>query len=405
MKRSHLYGNQSSQLISNYKELANFKIGMDEADIVAKTDRDGNITYVNKKFCEISKYTTDELMGQNHRMLKSGHHPPQFFDGMWRTISSGRIWRGEIKNKAKDGSYYWVKTVIVPIFDDNGVITEFLSVRTDISNRKKAEERLQHALTEIKEKEKIIKHQLEEIKEIDKQKDEFSSMVSHELKSPLGPILGYCELLKDYVYSKLDPIQSEAIDEIFDNAKRLERIIGDVLDVQKHHMNQLTFNKTKFELYDFLGRLTKEYVSLMTEKQIQFKVKHDEKLILQTDGYRLRQVLDNLIRNAIDFVPKKNGKIEVVVDRQGENLVFCVKDNGIGISKEDQQNLFKKFYQVDTSYTRRHGGTGLGLVICKSIVEGLGGKIWVESEKGKGTAFFFTLPMPQIKEIAAVIRN
>ena len=395
----------AKSLKKSNRDLYNFKIGMDEADIIAKTDIDGNITYANKKFCEISKYTIDELIGNNHRILKSGYHSPQFYEKLWRTISEGHIWRGDIKNKAKHGSYYWVKTVIVPIFDEKGAITEFLSVRTDITNRKNSEEKLQFAIIEIKEKEQIIKLQLEEIKKTDKQKDEFSSMVSHELKSPLGPILGYCELLRDYAPDKMDPIQSEAIDEIFDNAKRLERMIGDVLDVQKLNMNHLSFNKTKLELEQFLILLAKKYYPLMSEKQIKFKINSDVKLIFQTDKDRLSQVFDNLILNAIDFVPKKNGKIEISIDKQDENLVFCVKDNGIGISKEEQQNLFKKFYQVDTSYTRSHGGTGLGLVICKSIVEGLGGKIWIESEKGKGATFFFTLPISQTKEMVGVIRN
>ena len=341
------------------------------------------------------------MIGKNHRILKSAHHPPQFYEELWRTITSGRIWRGEIKNKAKDGSHYWVKTVIVPIFD-KGVIKEFLSIRTDITNRKKAEERLNNAIKIIKAKEEIIKYQLNEIKEIDKQKDEFSSMISHELKSPLVPILGYCEMLKDDASSKLDPHQLDAVDEIFHNAQRLERIIGDVLDAQKLHMNQLTFNKTRLDLGEFLTRLTNEYLPQMLEKQIQFKIKPCGKLILQCDECRLRQVLDNLIQNAIDFVPKKNGKIECIVQKQDESVVFCVKDNGVGISKEEQSRLFKKFYQVDTSYKRIHSGTGLGLVICKGIVEGLGGKIWIESNKGNGTAFYFTLP---IKEEMQVVIN
>ena len=395
----------TKSLKKSNKELSNFKVGMDEADIVAKTDVHGNIIYVNNKFCEISKYSKEELLGQNHRILKSGYHSKEFFDNMWKTISSGKIWHDEIKNRAKDGSFYWVKTVITPIFDDNGIITEFLAIRTDITNRKKAEENLLNAITKIKDKEEIIKCQLTEIKKTDNLKDEFFSMISHELKSPLGPIMGYCELLKDHTFSKLDPIQSEAVDEIFDNAKRLEKIIGDVLDVQKFNMNQFSFNKTKFELNEFMKQLAKKYFPLMLEKQIQFKINSDVKLIFQTDKDRLIQVLDNLILNAVDFVPRKNGQIEVGLSKQDKNIVFCVKDNGIGISKEDHQHLFKKFYQIDTSYTRNHGGTGLGLVICKSIVEGLGGKIWVKSERGKGATFFFSLPISQIKEIARVIKN
>lgn len=379
-------------LIKSNEDLTNLAIAIDEANIVAKTDRNGTITYVNDKFCEISKYSREELIGQNHRILKSGHHPDSFYTGIWRVIADGSIWRGEIKNKAKDGSYYWVKTVIVPFLDDKGIPKEFLSIRTDITNRKIAEDQLRTAFNKIKEKEKVIKFQLEEMEKIDRQKDEFASMISHELKSPLGPILGYIELLKYQQFSDSPLLQLEAIDEIFENAKRLENIINDVLDAERLNMRQLSFNKVKFDVGEFMTKLTKEFLPLMTKKQIQFKIKTTSQLILESDGARLRQVLDNLIRNAIDFVPEKNGKIEVGVHRQDENVVFSVKDNGIGISKKQQSNLFKKFYQVDTSYTRKHGGTGLGLVISKGMVEGLGGKIWVESESGKGSIFYFSIP-------------
>jgi signal transduction histidine kinase len=130
----------------------------------------------------------------------------------------------------------------------------------------------------------------------------------------------------------------------------------------------------------------------MKNKNINFSVKYPKNIILKSDKQRLRQILDNLIRNSVDFTPSRNGTISVEVKTKEKNIIFSVNDNGSGIPKEKQLNIFKKFYQIDTSTTRKHGGTGLGLVICKGIVEGLGGKIWFESEFGKGTSFFIDLP-------------
>jgi signal transduction histidine kinase len=144
---------------------------------------------------------------------------------------------------------------------------------------------------------------------------------------------------------------------------------------------------------------------LMKNKNIDFTVKCPKNLDLNSDKQRLRQVLDNLIRNSVDFVPSKEGKISVEAKIKENNLIFSVTDNGPGIPKEKQSNIFKKFYQIDTSATRKHGGTGLGLVICKGITEGLKGKIWLESEIGKGTSFFIYLPAPEKKVVVAKINQ
>ena len=136
----------------------------------------------------------------------------------------------------------------------------------------------------------------------------------------------------------------------------------------------------------------------MKEKQIEFCVLPVEDQIIESDKQRLLQVIGNLIRNAADFVPDKDGKITVSVRSKSEYIIFSVKDNGVGISKENQHNLFTPFYQIDTSATRNHGGAGLGLIICKGIVEGLGGKIWVESDTGKGSTFFFSVLLKSIEK-------
>jgi signal transduction histidine kinase len=177
----------------------------------------------------------------------------------------------------------------------------------------------------------------------------------------------------------------------------LERLISDLLDVQKLDMKKMSFLITKFSLNGFMDELKENNLHLMKNKKINFTIKCPKNLIVNSDKQRLRQVLDNLIRNSVDFVPIKDGMISVEAKIKEKNIIFSVTDNGPGIHKEKQSHIFKKFYQIDTSTTRKHGGTGLGLVICKGITEGLNGKIWLESEFGKGTTFFIYLPAKEEK--------
>jgi len=253
-----------------------------------------------------------------------------------------------------------------------------ITITENLDSLKKQKRKLDTALAELEKSELL--------------KEEFASMVTHELKTPLTPIKGYCEMLKDESFGTLTKDQLDYVGKINSSAVLLERLIGDVLDVQKLDMARMSFNKESFHVDDFLDRLQQDSAHMMKDKGIEFVVSDSVKTTLKTDQLRLRQILENLIRNSVDFVPSKNGKIEVGAKQENGKIIFLVKDNGVGIPKEKQKNIFKKFYQVDTSHTRKHGGTGLGLVISKGIVEGLGGKIWFESEPGKGTTFSFDVP-------------
>ena len=242
------------------------------------------------------------------------------------------------------------------------------------------------------DKRMIIEENMSELRKSELLKEEFSSMVTHELKTPLTPIRGYCEMLLDKdSFGSLSDSQVNFIKKIDSSAVILERLIGDILDAQKLDMKRMTFNKESFEVDEFLDEFKQDSEYLMKDKGIKFIVTDSVKVTIKNDQLRLRQVLDNLVRNAIDFVPPKNGKIEVSAKQENGKMIFHVKDNGIGIPKEKQINIFKKFYQVDTSVTRKHGGTGLGLVICKGIINALGGEMWFESEPGKETTFYFDI--------------
>lgn len=233
----------------------------------------------------------------------------------------------------------------------------------------------------------------EELKKIDKIKDEFGSMVTHELKTPFVPIRGHIDMLKEPdLLGKLNPDQLESLNIIIKHVTRLEELIADLLDVQKLELNMMTYKKEDFKFGELIKQVTTKYAELAREKEIELVNSATENYPIKSDKEKIERVLSNLIKNSIEFVPEKKGRVEAGAQSQRESVIFYVKDNGIGISKEKQQNLFKKFYQVDTSATRKHGGIGLGLVVCKGIVEGLGGKIWFESEEGKGTKFYFSIP-------------
>ncbi len=232
-----------------------------------------------------------------------------------------------------------------------------------------------------------------ELKKIDKEKDEFTVMITHELRTPLTPIKGWCYALSHpKMLGVLNDKQKKAVITIDRNANRLNTIIDNLMDVQKIELNELKFTYVNTNTKQLLERIKNNFEFTMQEKNIEITYAFED-VDFKTDLSRMIQVLSNLIQNAIEFTPGIDGKIEVSAKKERNEIIFSVKDNGIGISKENQKNLFRKFYQIDTSLVRKHGGNGLGLTICKGIVEGLGGKIWIDSEIDVGSTFYFSVPI------------
>jgi len=239
---------------------------------------------------------------------------------------------------------------------------------------------------------------VQKLKDMDRKKVEFSSMVSHELKTPLVPILGYVQMLqKENFLGELNEKQTEAVNEIYSSAIKLQRLVGDIMTTQKLELGKLDFNQDDISISEMLNEVTKEFKPITDEKKITMSLNFDEDICIFSDKDRINQVLTNLIRNAIDFVPKTGGVVTIGAKDDSDYVEFFVQDNGSGISKENQKEIFKKFYQIDTSTSRKRGGSGLGLAICKGIIEGLGGKIWVKSEENVQTTFYFKIPKKPIK--------
>ena len=244
----------------------------------------------------------------------------------------------------------------------------------------------------ISTKNKQLEDNVKELEKINALKEEFTAMISHELKTPLTPIIGWCDALMDKKISgPLSDTQKDGVSTIRSNGLKLLSLIGDMLDAQMLEMGKMKFEKNTFQVSELFRNLQKNYTKL-NEKNAKLAFSNHNSISITSDQKRIEQVLSNLINNSFNSITKENGLIEVSANDDGKSIIFSVKDNGKGIPKEFQDQIFKKFYQTDTGERRVHGGTGLGLSISQGIVEGLGGKIWVENGESHGCCLSFSIP-------------
>ena len=359
--------NNSNLLLLEYKK------AVDASAIVSKADLKGIITYVNDIFCELSGYKKEELIGKPHNIVRHPDMPKELFKELWKTIQSKKIFKGIIKNKAKNGEIYYVASTIVPILDNNAEIIEYLSLRYDITE-----------LVEAKEKAEIAQ----------KVKSIFLANMSHEIRTPLNAIIGFSDILCE---SNIANEEKENAKIISRSAKSLLNIINDVLDISKMENGKFELEEKEFSLFNLTEHIVELFSINAKDKNIKFVYNVDPHLpqFIITDSNRLQQVLSNLLSNAIKFTPEYGKvyfdiKVLSSTDKNSQ-IKFTIKDSGIGISAEQQTNIFKPFSQGDSGISRKFGGTGLGLAICWDIVNLLGSEIKVNSELEKGSEFTFVL--------------
>ena len=372
---------QTKDLKDSNRLLLEHKKAVDASAIVSKADLDGNITYVNSTFCEISGYSKEELIGKPHNIVRHPDSPKELFEELWKTIKNKKVFQANIKNRKKDGSEYFVSSTIVPILDNNGDIIEYLSLRYDISELVKAKEKAQFA---------------------EQVKSTFLANMSHEIRTPLNAIIGFSDILCE---SNLDIKDKDSAKIISKSAKSLLNIINDVLDISKIENGKLELEHHTFSLFDLTESIVELFSVNAKDKNIKFIYEVDPHLpdLIIGDSTRLQQVISNLLSNAIKFTPnfgKVTFDIKVLsndLETKKSIISFKIKDSGIGMTSEQLKLIFKPFAQADSG-SRKFGGTGLGLSICSDIIKKMGSKIEVKSIYEKGSEFSFELEFDTLKK-------
>ena len=346
---------------------------------ICLTDISGNIEFVNPKFTHLTGYSSADVIGKNPRVLKSGEVKPDVYEQLWHTISKGDIWEGELLNKTKDGRLFWEHAAISPLRDSKGIITHYLAVKEDITTMKKVLEELVTAK--------------EQAEAANMAKSSFLATMSHEIRTPMNGVIGMNSMLLE---TNLTAEQKEYATIAYNSGENLLTIINEILDFSK-----IEAGKLELEILDFDVRITledtAELLALRSEEaglELICQIDPAVPSYLRGDPGRIRQIITNLVGNAIKFTRKGEVVISASLASKQENnvtILFEIQDTGIGIPESRLSAIFDPFTQADGSTTRRFGGTGLGLAICKQLVGLMNGEIGVTSEEGVGSRFWFSL--------------
>ena len=341
-------------------QLADLKRALDHAAIVATTDVTGRITYVNDKFCEISGYSREELIGQDHRIINSGLHPPEFIRDLWVTIANGRVWHGEIRNKAKGGGYYWVDTTIVPFLDERGKPYQYIAIRADITARKMAEQQLaqQAALARL---------------------GQMAAVVAHEVKNPLAGIKGAIQVLMSRRADANDA-ESAVMRDIVARIDSLNDLIQDLMTFARPRPPRLADVNLRHVIDEAIVMLRRDPVGAALDIDID-----GEAGDLTADADLIRGTVLNLLLNAAQAM-NGQGCVHIRTAMRDGLWLLEVTDEGPGIPVEIRDQVLEPFFT-----TKARGG-GLGLPIARRVAELHGGTLTLAFPIGGGTAV--TIPAP-----------
>ncbi len=307
----------------------------------------------------------------------------------------------ELEQICKDGSTVRTEVKMSFLRDEDGRATGILGVTRDITKRKRAEEEREHLLNELEAKnielEKAMEH-MANLEEVTRMKSDFLSITSHELRTPLTPMKAQLQMLQEGYMGELNAKQGKSMGVVLRNLTRLDKLIADILDISRIEAGRIKMVFKPMSFNDVVKEAIRMQEHSAEAQNIGISAELADLPPIIGDVERLRQVIGNLISNAIKF-SESSGKLIIETKRSDldgrESIQFSITDYGIGISKEDQTKLFKPFSQIDTSAGREHVGTGLGLAIAKGIIHAHEGKIWVESELGKGSTFYSAIPIKQ----------
>lgn len=367
---------EEEDLKNTLKEISDYKYALDESAIVAITDQKGIITHVNNNFCKISKYSTKELIGQDHRIINSGHHSKEFIKELWTTIANGKVWKGELKNKAKDGTDYWVDTTIVPFLNTDKKPYQYVAIRSDITERKKGEDLIK------KSNQKAIEHaHILELKNA--QLVDFSNIVSHNLRAPLINI----SMLVDYIEQCQDEIERKEV------LVKIKPVINHLMEVFNELVESIQIKQdTEIKadwiiLKDCLDKVLRGFETQIKEYEADIQLDLNNAPIIYFPQKYIESILTNLISNSLKYKsPKRKPIITIKTKKEVNNVVvLSVTDNGLGIDLVLHKD---QIFKIRKTFHKHPDAKGFGLFMTKTQVEAMNGKIWADSQPEKGSTFF-----------------
>jgi PAS domain S-box-containing protein len=355
------------------------------ANSITITDRTGTILWVNPAFCALTGYSAEEVLGNNPRVLKSGRQEQAFYEGFWRTILSGKTWRGEFINRRKDGQDYIAAQTVTPVQDADGIITHFIGVMEDVTDRKRAEAEIRRLNEHLEEK---VRERTAQLTAANQELEAFAYSVSHDLRAPLRHIGAFAGLLKEATAGSLPEEGQRFLDHIQTSASQMRRLIDDLLAFSRTGRTEIMFQELSLE--DLAREVIREMDPDLADRQIQWKVAPLP--VVHADRAMLHQVFANLLANAVKYTrPRVPAEIELgcLQPNPGETVIF-VRDNGVGFDMKYATKLFGVFQRLHLP--DQFEGTGIGLANVRRIIARHGGRTWAEGQPDAGATFYFSLP-------------
>lgn len=339
---------RANELSIAYNTISDYKYALDESSIVAITDQKGIIHTVNNNFCNISKYSREELIGQDHRIISSGYHSKEFVKELWSTTAAGKVWKGELKNKAKDGTIFWVDTIIVPFLNPERKPYQYIAIRTEITNRKLADEQL---------------------KSVNKEQDAFSYSVSQDLRAPLRAINGYAKILGEDYDTVLDSEGKRLFEALRANSERMGVLIDDLLTFSRLGRKEITKSSADMNM------LVETYLAKINYSHTHGReIKFNYLIPAIGDNNLLQYVITNLLSNEKKYSSKKEKLlIEIKSEQRNGTLMYSVSDNGVGFDMHYADKLFGVFQRLHADY--EFPGNGFGLAVVQRIIQKHEGKV------------------------------
>jgi len=385
---------QSEQARNLTRRLEFQRDAVDMHAIVSETDAEGQIIYANERFCTTSGYELEDVIGKKHSILNSRYHSGKFWEYMYEQLDFKGVWNGEIRNQKKDGSHFWVDTTIVAFKGLDGGIERYICIQSETTAMNETKFKLIKAKEEVERSLEEAEQSRKRALETAKAKSNFLATMSHEIRTPMNGMLGVLHLLED----ELPPDKLKLLETAKQCADDLLILINDVLDLSKIEAGKMAIEAIDVDILQIAEDVCELHAASAQSKAIEIGVSCNPEFdyAIKADPTRIRQIISNLISNAIKFTD--TGSVRVLIEGASKLIRVSIIDTGIGIHKDNISKLFTSFTQESSSTSRQFGGTGLGLSICKRLVKLMGGQIWVESEEGAGSKFIFEIPNSKPQE-------